>query len=253
MTALLEQGFGLRCPGEGRLLAALQQVGRYVFGSPLVEASGAVLAARAAESLRGIVAGVPSPVGEAVLLCLLCRLAVGVDQFVSALEVILRLPAAEQEGVRTAARHGDDAALVEALREAARLGPFPTMLFRYCEHDARLGAGTHYERTVPAGTTVACVLPLAGVDPGAVADPHAFRPGRPPETYLLLPSDGVCPIALLPEIAGATEIVIVQLLKILLAHPGAHLAPARAGFGASALQWMGAASPVHRLIVSFRA
>ena len=104
---------------------------------------------------------------------------------VSVLHTLLQLPEETLAPAREAARAGDDAAVRRYVIEAARFTPFPPVIYRYCERDTVLAAGTRRARTIPAGTTVLCLIGSAALDPDAIPAPRSFLPSRPESQYLL--------------------------------------------------------------------
>lgn len=101
------------------------------------------------------------------------------------LDQLLALPKPILEGVREAARHDDDAVVLDYVREAARFNPVPPIVSRFCEHGATLAPGSELERRVPKGSLVVCNLVAANRDPFALEAPDAFRPGRTDHERLL--------------------------------------------------------------------
>jgi cytochrome P450 len=103
--------------------------------------------------------------------------------FVHALDQLLARPA-ELERARQACQRGDDAALLASIQEAMRFNPQNPFLYRICGEPFVLARGSEREVTIPAGTLVFAATRAAMTDPREVAEPAAFRPGRPPESYL---------------------------------------------------------------------
>lgn len=68
--------------------------------------------------------------------------------------------------------------------EALRFNPINPLLFRVCESDYTLAAGTPREHVVPAGTLVFALTASAMFDDDVVDDPEAFRTDRPDYTGL---------------------------------------------------------------------
>ncbi len=101
------------------------------------------------------------------------------------LNQLLSLPDHLLAGAREAARRDENETVREYVVEAARLSPFPGVIWRYCEEDALVAQGTPRERRVAKGSLVGLFITAANVDPWAVSDPHVFRLGRPPEERLL--------------------------------------------------------------------
>jgi cytochrome P450 len=97
----------------------------------------------------------------------------------NALDKLLSLPAAELDGAREAARHGQGDVVRDYVREAARFGPVPPVLTRYCEAGATIAQGTALECRIPRGSLVVIDTVAVNRDASVVAEPDTFRPGRP--------------------------------------------------------------------------
>ncbi len=101
-----------------------------------------------------------------------------------ALDTALTMPDA-QAAVEAAVASDDQGALDAAILEIMRFNPALSMQMRYVPRNAVVAAGTPRERTLPAGSTIFCLMPSAMLDPDAIQDPDDFRPGRPAKDYLV--------------------------------------------------------------------
>jgi cytochrome P450 len=63
--------------------------------------------------------------------------------------------------------------------EALRFNPFAAYVFRLCQEDYTLAAGTPRETVIPAGTVVMACHPAAMSDPHVIPEPDVFRTDRP--------------------------------------------------------------------------
>jgi cytochrome P450 len=103
----------------------------------------------------------------------------------NALDRLLDLPRGDSEGVREAARHGEDSVVLDYAREAARFAPVPPIVTRYCERGATLAPGSALECRVPKSSLVVINTVAINRDPTSIDEPEAFRPGRPHSERML--------------------------------------------------------------------
>jgi cytochrome P450 len=108
--------------------------------------------------------------------------------------------------------------------EAARFSPYPPYTWRYCTQDYMIAAGTKRQRVIPEGALVVPLLLGAMFDGEVVADPNAFRPGRPESDYL---NFGHGLHACIGRTLG--EMLMVEMVRGVLALPGIRRAPGQAG------------------------
>jgi cytochrome P450 len=107
------------------------------------------------------------------------------SQFADAANRLLDLPPAEFARLQAACREGNDDLVWRYLREASRFLPFPPALYRYCERETVLAAGTLRAKRIPEGSIVLVSTLSAAFDEEVVRDPEAFRVDRPDHEYLL--------------------------------------------------------------------
>ena len=100
-----------------------------------------------------------------------------------AMDVLLARPTA-LAGAQAAAGAHDDAVLYGYLLEAMRFRPLAPALLRVAAPGAVLGRGTWHEHAVAPGSTVIAGVASAMFDPRRIADPKAFDPARPYNSYL---------------------------------------------------------------------
>jgi cytochrome P450 len=213
----LEHYFGIPDPGHGVLLRWYRMTSHYVFNVYITNSPGIELPAqRAGRQLLAHVTAVVRRRSEANeldgddLMSRLLRLRLrkypdlsdvelarrlvaissgGVvapfSLTLSALDKLLDLPSALLAGAREAARHADDAVVLDYAREAARFNPVPLIVSRFCEHGATLAPGTQLERRVPKASLVVINLVAVHRDASALEEPEAFRPGRPESERML--------------------------------------------------------------------
>lgn len=77
---------------------------------------------------------------------------------------------------------GEPAAFDGFAFEALRFRPISPYMFRFCERETRLAAGTDHETRVRPGTIVLPLVQAAMFDAAAVAEPERFDPARPADT-----------------------------------------------------------------------
>ncbi len=105
---------------------------------------------------------------------------------VQALAQILGRPHVKQEAI-DAAREQNPDRFDRYVWEALRFDPINPLLFRYCESDYELAAGSTRRTIIPAGTMVFALTASAMFDEDVVPDPDSFildRPGWPGFTGL---------------------------------------------------------------------
>ena len=100
-----------------------------------------------------------------------------------ALDELLQRPDA-LAGVHAAAKAGDAARFEGFVWEALRFQPHNPVIYRRALHDTVIAQGTLRRVRVKAGAMVFAANHSAMFDPLDVADPGAFRPDRPFETYI---------------------------------------------------------------------
>ena len=140
------------------------------------------------------------------------------------LDRLLDLPAQELESARQAALNERDDIVSEYVREAARLSPFPGVIWRYCEEDAALARGTSREHAVPAGRLVALLINAANRDPRVYAEPERFSLQRAPKPTPMF-GDGMH--ACMGEHIGMAA--VCEIAKVVLAQPELRRAPGEVG------------------------
>jgi cytochrome P450 len=97
---------------------------------------------------------------------------------VQVLEQILLRPEVHAEAAE-AAREDNTDGFDRYVWEALRMNPINPLLFRICERDYTLAAGSERETRIPAGTLVFALTASAMFDEDVVEDPEAFRTDRP--------------------------------------------------------------------------
>lgn len=90
----------------------------------------------------------------------------------------------ELREAQAAALADDDEAVARYVFEASRFYPLTPGLFRNCEEDYRVAAGTWRSRRIPKGAFVMAATRSAMFDGRRVEDPRSFRPGRPDYHYM---------------------------------------------------------------------
>ncbi|MGS2642233.1 cytochrome P450 [Streptosporangium sp. G12] len=114
-----------------------------------------------------------------------------------------------------AAAEPDPARFDAHVWEALRFAPPNRMIFRLCETDHMLAAGTPRATLVPAGTLVFACVASAMFDADAVPEPDAFRADRPSHTGLHF---GHGPHLCLGRHLGAA--IVPEVVRRLLLRPG---------------------------------
>lgn len=101
---------------------------------------------------------------------------------VQVLEQILSRPQVRSEAIEAAAEP-DPQRLDRYVWEALRFNPINPLLFRICETDYVLAAGTPRETRIPAGTLVFALTSSAMFDEDVVPNSEEFRTDRPDFSY----------------------------------------------------------------------
>jgi cytochrome P450 len=135
----------------------------------LVRAGGAGMTAeRAVSNVCGLLVGAIETTAQAI---------------VQATEQILIRPDVLRRAADVAGKGASDE-FEGIVWEALRFNPITTLVFRYCERDTVIAAGTPYETPVTKGTVLAVCLASAMFDEAAVPDAEEFRDGQPFDSYL---------------------------------------------------------------------
>ncbi|MEU8385368.1 cytochrome P450 [Streptosporangium sp. NPDC048865] len=119
-----------------------------------------------------------------------------------------------------AAAEADPARFDAHVWEALRFAPPNRTIFRLCESDHVLAAGTPRATLIPAGTLVFACVASAMFDADAVPDPCAFRADRPAHTGLHF---GHGPHLCLGRHLGAA--IVPEVVRRVLLRPGVRLLP----------------------------
>jgi cytochrome P450 len=82
------------------------------------------------------------------------------------------------EKVRQAALNDDIDTVRNYCFEALRFNPHNPVILRFCKNAAVVGAGTSYERKIPAGSTIYAATLSAMFDDKMVSKPKEFNPNR---------------------------------------------------------------------------
>lgn len=142
---------------------------------------------------------------------------------VQSLEQILLRPEVLRQAVE-AAQAGDDPAFDAIVWEALRFNPINPLLFRLCEADYRLAAGTDRQAVIPARTIVFACTASAVFDPAELPDPEAFHPARPAyHSFHFGYGDHTC----LGKYVGM--MIIPEVIKRVVLRPGLRLLPGDEG------------------------
>jgi cytochrome P450 len=104
--------------------------------------------------------------------------------FIEAVDRLMRLPHEERERLHRLALEGDRVSVRAYVIEAARYFPFPYVIIRYAEREARIGG-----KRVSPGANIHLVIGSAALDRRAVPRPRRFEPGRPESQYMLFGHD----------------------------------------------------------------
>lgn len=102
---------------------------------------------------------------------------------VQALEQILARPQIKQEAIEAAHDRTSDR-FDRYVWEALRFNPINPLLFRYCESDYKLAAGSTRQTIIPQGTLVFALTASAMFDEDVLPDPDSFLLDRPDFTQL---------------------------------------------------------------------
>jgi cytochrome P450 len=97
---------------------------------------------------------------------------------VQVIEQLLQRPEIREQAVAAAAEP-DPARFDAYVWEALRFNPINPLLFRRCESDYTVAAGTPRQTRIPAGTVVFALTASAMFDEAVVPDPDVFRTDRP--------------------------------------------------------------------------
>ncbi|HZI16973.1 MAG TPA: cytochrome P450 [Pyrinomonadaceae bacterium] len=142
---------------------------------------------------------------------------------VQSVEQILLRPDVFKNALQ-AARDDDDQLFDAYVWEALRFNPINPLLFRYCESDYTLAAGTDREQRIPARTTVFACTASAMFDATEIPDADTFRTDRPPyHTMHFGYGDHIC----LGKYVGM--VMIPEAVKRVLLRPGVQLLPGDEG------------------------
>ena len=128
------------------------------------------------------------------------------------------------DGAEQAARHNDDSRLYEYCWEALRMNPINPVLFRRCDKDYRIAAGTFRTKKVKAGRIVVVGTRSAMKDSREIKRPKKFRTGRPDSHYLHL---GVGMHRCLGDYVSKVQ--VPEIVKQLLLKKNLRRAPGSAG------------------------
>jgi cytochrome P450 len=124
----------------------------------------------------------------------------------------------------TAARGGDDASFDTMVWEALRFDPINPLVFRLCESDYVVAAGTPRQATIQAGTIVFACTASAMFDSDDVTDPETFNPRRPSYQFIHFGyGDHTC----LGKYVGM--MVIPEVVRRVLLRPNVRLIPGDEG------------------------
>lgn len=133
-----------------------------------------------------------------------------------------------------AANEADTGRFDQYVWEALRFNPINPLLFRYCEADYTLAAGSPREARIPAGTLVFACTASAMFDEDVVPGPDAFQTGRPDFIGMHF---GYGHHTCLGRYVGA--VMIPEVVRRVLLRPGVGLLPPPEG----AIDFQGGRSP----------
>lgn len=106
------------------------------------------------------------------------------------IDQLIRRPK-ELKAAQDAARNNDKATVLKYALEAMRFNPQNHVLFRLCEKDTTIAAGTQRETVIKQGTLVfASTLSAMFDEEGPFKQPTEFRLDRKPQEYLFFGHDG---------------------------------------------------------------
>ncbi|ASC72620.1 Pulcherriminic acid synthase [Halomicronema hongdechloris C2206] len=142
---------------------------------------------------------------------------------VQALEQILLTPTILQEALQ-AAQANDDETFDRYVWEALRFNPINPLVFRLCEQDYVLAAGTPRETPIPANSLVFACTASAGFDAHELPQPETFSIDRLPYHYMHF---GYGHHTCLGKYVGMMQ--IPETIKQVLLRPGVRLLPGDAG------------------------
>ena len=139
---------------------------------------------------------------------------------VQVIEQLLSRPEVFEQAL-AAARADDVERFDRFVWEALRFNPINVLVFRLCEQDYTIAAGTPRETRVKAGTMVFACTASAMSDAGVTANPDAFDPDRPPFIRRLHFGHGHH--ACLGRFVAGEE--IPEIVRRVLLRPGIRLLP----------------------------
>ncbi len=142
---------------------------------------------------------------------------------VQALEYILLNPAVFQSSLE-AAQANDDDRFDRYVWEALRFNPINPLVFRFCEEEYTLAAGTAREKRIAAKSIVFACTASAMFDASELVEPQTFSIERPAYHYLHF---GYGHHTCLGKYIGLVE--IPEIIKRVLLRPGVRLIPTEAG------------------------
>jgi cytochrome P450 len=140
-----------------------------------------------------------------------------------ALEQLLLNPTLFQEALQ-AAQANDDEKFDRYVWEALRFNPINPLVFRLCEEDYTLAAGTARETRIPAKSLVFACTASAGFDANEIPDPEEFSIDRPNYHYMHF---GYGHHTCLGKYVGMMQ--IPETIKQVLLRPGVRLIPGDEG------------------------
>jgi len=142
---------------------------------------------------------------------------------VQSLEQILLNPTVFAEALQ-AAQAGDNEKFDRYVWEALRFNPINPLVFRFCEQDYVLAAGTTRATRIPAKSIVFACTASAQFDASELPDPEVFLIDRPPHHYMHF---GYGHHTCLGKYVGLMQ--IPETVKQVLLRPGVRLIPGDAG------------------------
>ncbi|HTO08703.1 MAG TPA: hypothetical protein VMR86_16775 [Myxococcota bacterium] len=240
-VAVASDYFGIPDPGGRRLLEWVQDMSWYIF-NPLASDADRERGIRAGRQLRehvyrsthvhrpesptaNVLDGlILSRADVDVVVRTLCGLIAGSlgpppRQFVKAVDHLLDLEGAARAKLHDAAVAGNATAVGQFVREASRLAPDPSLLYRTCERHTSLG-----EHALEPGRIVVCLIESALLDERAIQRPLDLRIDRQAGEQMMF---GYGPHACLGEGMGM-ELLMGMALP-LFALPGLRRADGAAG------------------------
>lgn len=142
---------------------------------------------------------------------------------VQALEQILLNPTIFQAALQ-AARANDDARFDKYVWEALRFNPINPLVFRFCEEDYTLAAGTPRAKRIKAKTIVFACTASAMFDASELTQPETFSLDRPKYQYMHF---GYGHHTCLGKYIGLVQ--IPEVIKRVLLRPNVRLIPGEEG------------------------